>query len=123
MRPNTVKNINAADASADATGAAIVVNQVAYASAQVVMTGTASGTLYIQYSNDQDKDCTVDSAGKLVPTNWSDISSSIKVVADGTAGVFAIPVFQCCYNFIRAHYVKNNASAGTVTCRITTQGY
>lgn len=123
MGPNTNLNLSAADASVDATGAAIVAKQIGYASAQVVMTGTASGTLSIQFSNDRDKDCTIGASGNLVPTNWSDISTAIKVVLDGTAGIFSIPVFQCSYNFIRAHYVKNNGSAGTVTCRIATQGY
>lgn len=111
MRPNVSINISSADASDDAEGEALDASQVLYLSAQAVVTGTSTGTLNIQASNDI-----------VSPTHWSDIETLGTVEIAG-AGVYLIPSFQVGYRWVRSFFVKDNGDAGTLTVRINTQGF
>ena len=119
MRPNTQTNINGADASVNQAGLTIRADQVVAISAQVVSTGSSTGTLNIQMSNDPDSACTTDSNGNLQPVNWSNIAT-IGTVTVAAASVANIPKFDVCAKWLRGSYVKNNGSAGTITVQIQT---
>lgn len=102
--------INAADASVNQVSAAIPTENMLYISVQVVMTGSSSGALKLQASND-----VIPVTNPLTaPTNWADISGAT-VTLTGTAGVFLIPLTNLCYQYVRAVYTHNNGSAGTIT--------
>lgn len=110
MRQGTFLNIVAADASKDEVGAAVAAAQLFALSAQAVVTGTSSGTLNIQASNDIS-----------APTNWSNIATIGTVTISG-AGVFLIPKLDICYNWIRASFVHNNAASGTISVNLQVLG-
>lgn len=113
--------MNALSAAADQTGITIDASQVLAASAQVVVTGTSTGNLKFQFSNDISSQCTTDAKGKLQPSNWTDIASQTVAVAG--AGAVAIPKFDCCYQFLRTVFVHTNAAAGTITVEVNTKGF
>jgi hypothetical protein len=121
MRNNTVCVMNALDASVDHTSAIVIdARQVVAMSAQAVMTGAATGTLNIQASNDVNP--AVGSNGAPAPTNWSTIAT-VGTIALAAGTVTLLPKFDVAYQWIRANYVKNNGSAGTVTVNINTKGF
>lgn len=117
MRAVNSPIIVAADASVDQASAAIASSQIFYISVQVVMTGTSSGTLKLQFSNDPCEG----QQPTAVPTHWSDITNAT-VTLTGTAGTFGILKTDLSYRFIRAVYTHNNGSAGTVSATINGMG-
>lgn len=117
MRAVNSPVIVSADASIDQASAAINSSQLFYISLQVVMTGTASGTLKLQFSNDP---CEGQSPTST-PTHWNDITGAT-VTLTGTAGSFGILKTDLSYRYIRAVYTHNNGSAGTVTATIQGMG-
>lgn len=80
-------------------------------SAQIVTTGSSSGTLKLQASND-------DPVTADLPTNWSDIPGAS--VAIGGAGAALIPKIDCCYQWVRVVYT--NAGTGTIAVRFKALG-
>lgn len=112
MRPSNVIALNAADASADKSFV-IDATSLMSCSVQVIMTGTSSGALKLQFSNDPN---TVD------PTHFSDITSAT-VTLTGTAGVFAIQKNDICCQWIKLTYTKNNGAAGTITANFHSWGF
>lgn len=112
MRQLLDKVLSAADASADANGPAILAENLFNVSLQAVVTGTSTGTLKLQYSNDIVNP--VIPTG--TPTNWSDVPSA--TVSITGAGVFGIAKTDICYQFIRAIFVHTNGAAGTLTAII-----
>lgn len=121
MKNSNSRNMDALDASKDEAGITIDASQVVAASAQVIVTGTSTGNLKFQFSNDTSVQCTTDAKGKLQPTNWTDIASQTVAVAG--AGVVAIPKFDCCYQFLRTFFVQTNAQSGTITVEVNTKGF
>ena len=119
MRINVTQNLSAADASQNETGVAIPINQVFSISAQVIVTGSSTGSLQLQVSNDPQQGLQVDSKGNFIPNNWSNLGSAVTVT---TAGVQLVPQTQVCYSWLRAVWTKNNGSAGTITVNIASQG-
>lgn len=117
MRAINSPIIQAADASIDQASAALASSQIFYISMQVVMTGTASGTLKLQFSNDP---CEGQSP-TATPTHWNDITGA-SVTLTGTAGSFGILKTDLSYRFIRAVYTHNNGQVGTVTATINGMG-
>lgn len=73
----------------------------------VVSSGSASGTLKLQMSNDQPL------SGS--PTNWSDITNA--TVSVSGAGVIAILITDLAYQWIRVVY--SDGSSGTATSSMT----
>jgi hypothetical protein len=117
MLPNTTTNIKTADASVNQSGAVLLGYRVAALSAQAVVTGTSTGTLNIQVSND-----IISTGGPPTPTNWSDIAT-VGTVSIAGAGIYLIPQIDICYNFIRASYTADNGEAGTINVNIQTYGF
>lgn len=119
MRPNKVLAINGLSAAVDQVSGAIPTDFVVNASVQVVTTGTSTGTLKIQMSNDIGPP--VGTLGQPAPTNWSDIASiTVSVTA---AGAVNIPKFDTCYGYIRAVWTHTNAASGTLSVTIKTNGF
>lgn len=81
------------------------------ASAMIVSGSGAAGTLKFQCSND-------DPTGGVAPANWKDIPS--QTVAVTAAGIFLIPKFDTCYEWIKAIYISSGT--GIVACRVKTLG-
>ncbi len=111
MRFLTFSPISAALASASTTSAAVDMNQIIKMSAQVVAgSGTATGSLQLQVSNDQ---VPVDyQFSKAVFTNWSNLGSPVTVSA---AGATLIAQQDMCYRALRAVYTDTFANISTIT--------
>lgn len=121
MKNSNSQNMAALSAAVDQNGTTIDSSQVIAASAQVITTGTSTGMLKFQFSNDTTQQCTTDAKGKLQPTNWTDITSqSVSVSAAGAVG---IPKFDCCYQFIRTVWTHTNAASGTVSVEVNTKAF
>jgi hypothetical protein len=108
-------NVLPTQAAATINSSAILSLNMFYASAQIVCTGAAAGTLVIQASND---DLTTTPASNQLPVNWSNIPSATVTVTG--AGVYLIPKFDLCYQYIRASYT--NTGSGTISVVIKTLG-
>lgn len=100
--------INGGDASGNLTSAAIDANQLLSISVQSVSTGTAAGTLKLQFSNDAPSNISA-------PTNWTDIpSATVSVTAASTVGIAKT---ELCYRFVRVVYTFTSGT-GTITANI-----
>lgn len=117
LKPTT-PIINAVTAAVDRVSAAVVTDQIFYMSVQVVTSGTATGTLKLQFSNDL---CLgQEGAVPITPTNWTDIpSASVTVSAAGAAGISKT---ELSYAYIRAVWTKDNGGTGTITVLINGMG-
>lgn len=120
MRPNTVNTIPAISAAVDQAGPAIPADFLFSLSAQAVVTGTSTGNLNIQASNDFS--ALLDASPSPVPTNWSTIATIGTVAIAGT-GVYLIPKFDVCYKWIRASFTHTNGAAGTISVNLHTFGF
>ncbi len=116
MRAINAPIMTALSAAVSQASAAVPTSQVFYISVQAVVTGTSSGTLKLQFSNDPCEGVKVP-----VPTNWIDIPSA-SVTITGTPGAFGISKTELSYRFIRAVYTFNNAASGTITVTINGMG-
>lgn len=116
MRFLNEKVLDAVIVSADRTTAAIDASQLYAASIQAVIpSGTATGTLTIQFSND--------APGPAAPANWSTITGAS--VAVGAAGTFIIVKTDLCYRWIRVKYTdgSSGAATGALTVMLQAQGF
>lgn len=103
------KALNAADASTNQTSAALDMREDVYISVHNTSTGTATGTVKLQGSNDQVQ------SGTGAPVNWVDIpSKSVSVTA---ASNTAIDSFLCTYMYVRAVYTFSSGT-GTITVQL-----
>lgn len=105
---------SAADASKDETGSAIDASHILAISAQAVTTGTSTGTLKFQASNDAPG-----VSGN--PTNWTDIASQSVSIAG--AGTYLIPKFDVSYQWLRVVFTHTNAAAGSITVNLKSIGF
>lgn len=107
MRPVLKTALDAVTANADSE--AIPTDYQVACSLQVITTGTATGTLKMQFSNDRDN-----------PTHWSDIpNASITISA---AGVTNIPKTDICYKWIKVN-LSGFSGTGTVTANYNSFGF
>lgn len=118
MRPNTSTNFSGS-AAADISGNVIDASNLIQMSAQAVVTGTSTGNLNIQFSNDIAP--AVDANGVPAPTNWSNIAT-VGTVAIAGAGIYSIPKLDICYRWVRTQFVHTNAAAGTISVNTNTLG-
>lgn len=121
MRPNTKTNIATISAAIDQLGLTIDAQFIMTLSAQAIVTGSSTGTLNIQASNDPLDGLAVNSKGQPIPVTWTNIAT-VGTVTLSAAGNFLIPKFDVAYRWLRCSYVHNNGAAGTVTVNVTTQG-
>lgn len=106
--------LNAVDASVNQNTAAVPSELLFTVSAQAVVTGSSTGALKLQGSND------IVTPLAPTPTHWTDITNA--TVTIGAAGTFMVQKTDICYQWIRAVYTKNNGSAGTITVIIKALG-
>lgn len=116
MLPSNFQAMAALDASVDETSAAFPTDHVFGMSAIVTTTGTSTGTLKIQVSNDIGLP---GPSGTFVPANWVDSTQTVTVSAAGTA---LIPYFNYSYEYCRFVWTHNNGAAGTITVNVKTIG-
>lgn len=115
MRPlnyNAIPVQTAADIYSDPIRASSIFKASAIA---VAVGGSTSGTLKFQASNDG---AVILKGQENTPINWVDIAS--QTVAVNAAGVFIIPQFDVCYEWIRVFY--DNAGSGTIQVSVKTLG-
>ena len=114
MRSLQENYVVAGNSASSINGPSINSGYMLAVSAQVIQTGSSTGAVKFQASNDP-----VGVPGN--PSNWTDISGATVTV--GAAGSFLIPKFEICYQWIRAVYTATNGSAGTVTILIKGLGF
>lgn len=114
MKNSNTLCMNALSAAADQAGPALDASLVVAASAQAVVTGTSTGTLKFQFSNDP--------PGSVGPTTWIDLPAASQIAIAG-AGSYSIPKFDCSYQWLRLFFAHTNAAAGTITVRSNTKGF
>jgi len=120
MRFNCEANINAS-AVVDQPGITLDGSQLVYCSAQAVVTGSnPTGTLNLQMSNDPPKGLSVDSSGKPIPVNWSNIPSATVTITGN--GPFLIPNTVLSYRWVRAFFVHGNGASGNIVVNMETTG-
>lgn len=120
MHSATIQTLIAASAAVNQNGSAILADQLTWVSAQVVTTGTSTGTLKLQASNDVVTQPSSVSSGTAAPTHWFDITSAtVSVSAAGTVGIVKTEI---CYQWIRAVWTETNAAAGTISVNIQVAG-
>jgi hypothetical protein len=112
MRSVTETSLNAIDASVGAESDAIDASFLVAGSVQIISTGSPSGDVKVQASNDL-------VTGSQVPTNWTDITG-LSVTLSG-AGTDLIPKFDICYQSIRI--VATAGGTGTVTAKFKGVGF
>jgi hypothetical protein len=106
----------AASAAVDQTTGAINAENLFQISAQVVTTGTSTGALKMQFSND----IVNPSVPETAPTNWTDVTSATVTVS--AAGAVGIMKTDLCYQWIRFVWTKNNGAAGLITVTVKALG-
>lgn len=118
MRPNNNNVLNGALVNANQASVAQWSTDIVRVTFQAVVTGTPTGNIKIQGSNDYAKGLP---PNQFQPTNWSDVGSSVAVAA---AGVFLIPSSgvpqECSYQYIRLIYTDTSGgtATGTITARM-----
>lgn len=114
MGPINYKLIDAGTAAGSITSAAMYCGRTLNASVQVYTSGTATGTLKVQISNDQ-------VAAPNLPSHWVDVSGL--AVTPAATGTLLIPKFDLSYEWIRVVWTQSNAGTGTITVTIKTNDY
>lgn len=102
----------AVDISVSQNSAPIDASYLIALSVQAVTTGTAVGTLKLQYSND--------APSPSIPTHWSDITGA--TVAIAAAGTYSILKIEVSYQWIRLVYTTTS-DTGACTARIKSVGF
>ena len=117
MKSATIPTISGVSAAvAQVSKAAIPADQLFMCSAQAVTTGTSTGVLKLQASND----IVLPMIGSAQPVNWFDIPGATVSIAG--AGVVGIVKTELCYQQIRAVFTPANAAAGTISVNIQVAG-
>ena len=112
MRSDVIQVFNLLAANANKNSSPIDVSQRIKISAQVIVpSGTITGSLQLQVSNDRAPGL---NGFGFVPTNWSNLGSA---VALSTTGVNLIAQQDMCYAWLRA--VFTDSSGGTSTGKIS----
>jgi len=102
--------INGASAAVNQNSVVLDTSHVLSLSIHTTTTGTSTGTISVQASNDVDKPV----------VNWSPVPTFTSSVT--AAGSYLIPKFDVCYAWMRIVFTATNAAAGTVTVKIKTIG-
>lgn len=103
--------------NANRLSAAIPLKNIFMYSIAANITGTPTGTVKLQVSNDPETNDTMPSANPMpTPSNWVDLAnSSIAVTA---AGETLWSVNYCTYNWVRVSYTDSSSGASTATMSI-----
>lgn len=117
------KVLDAASTADTANSAAIDASNMLQISAQCIATGSPTGAVKIQVSNDSPIGLKGFSSSVWTPINWTDIPYDSRApigtppsVEIPEAGSFLIAKLDICYQFIRIVYT--GSGTGTITVRI-----
>lgn len=83
------------------------------------VTGTPTGTIKLQASNDPETNDTVPLSDNP-PTNWADVSDSSFTLT--TAGITMWNVSEIAYNYVRVVYTDTSSGASTATMTVVFNG-
>lgn len=93
-------------------------NIIMYSIAAII-TGTPTGSLKLQASNDPETNDSVPLSG-APPTNWTDVANS--TVAVSAAGNTMWNVADVAYNYVRVIYTDSSSGASTAVMTIVFNG-
>ncbi len=113
MRVTNDLVFNAQSAGASVNSSAVYSGYMVTASVQAVTTGTAVGTLKLQYSNDPGSPLE-----RTVPANWSDVPSAVS-----SAGTYAIGKLDISYNWLRLAFTYTSGAGNITTAYIHGFGF
>lgn len=116
MRVTNDLVFNAQSAGDSVNSSAVYSGYMVTASVQAVTTGTAVGTLKLQYSNDPGSPLE-----RTVPANWSDVPSAS--VAVSSAGTYAIGKLDISYNWLRLAFTYTSGAGNITTAYIHGFGF
>jgi hypothetical protein len=111
MRPNAVSNLSSVNL-ATTNGNTIPVAFVSFVSAQAVSTGTPTGNVKLQVSNDLASSLSVDAYGQPIPVNWTDVPNSSTSIS--SSGSVLIPCTQICNQWLRSVFTDTAIGVQTV---------
>jgi hypothetical protein len=111
--------LNAGDASVNITSMHGLVAHVFGYNIQIIMTGTAAGSVKLQGSSDPVPDSNFNVANFPV-TNWTDIERSTYPI--NGVGTLDFNVADSYYNWVRVVYTAASGT-GTMTIRLNTKGF
>ena len=99
-----------ANADASRNGTAWNTNQLVSASFQTITADTtASGTIKIQFSNDNPNPSGKGSvSGTFTPTNWTDIPNATATMTAGVTPGIVIP--NMCFGYVRAVFTRSGGT-------------
>jgi hypothetical protein len=118
MRPNNFQALSAS-AAANTTGVVIDTQSVYTLSAIAVVTGTSTGTLNIEVSNDIANG--VDSNGNPTVTNWVVPTGMTVAVSGANTYLIAPTTALYCYRWARVQFVAGNGATGTIAVNVKTK--
>jgi|SRR5271166_1820208 len=103
--------------NATINSAPIPANQLYGYSVQAVYTGTPTGTLKLQASDDP---FTGNIQTSIPPTNWVDIANSSFAIS--SAGAYMWNVSEVMYNWARLVYTDSSGGTSTAVLNVTVNG-
>ncbi len=86
----------------------------------VIITGTPTGSVKLQASNDPETNDTSSNGSLPVPTNWTDIANSSFNVT--TSGETMWNVNAVGYNYVRVVYTDGSSGVSTATMKVIFNG-
>jgi hypothetical protein len=108
------KVLDAVGTGTTRNSAAIDASNMLQVSAQCIATGSPTGAVKIQVSNDSPIGMPGLSSSVWTPPNWTDLAGA--TIAVTSAASFLLPKTDICYQFIR--FVYTGSGTGTVTVNI-----
>jgi len=105
--------------NASFNGTAFQLNQVYGFCVQATVTGTPTGSFFLQACNDADSGAANPMASNPLanPTNWSTIANSTEAVS--AAGVLTWNFNGSFYNYVRLCYTDGSSGSSTATVKAT----
>jgi hypothetical protein len=124
MRVNNMQFVSAQPMNISFFSQPIQLNQVLGFSIQAQITGTPTGTIFLQASTDSNTPlATLAPDSPTLPTNWDTVVDSPFSVTE--AGTCTWNHQQTMFNWVRIGYtdLSSGASTATVSARINTKGF
>lgn len=103
--------------NATANGPAMPLKNILLYSIMCIITGTPTGTIKLQASNDPETNDSMPSANpQPSPTNWADIANTSVVVS--AAGNTMYNVADVAYNYVRVVYTDGSSGVSTAVMTV-----
>lgn len=121
MRTFNQKIATSVPMNANINSMAVPLKNIFMYSIAAIVTGTPTGTIKLQASNDPETNDTVPSGAPFpTPTNWVDIADSTFTLV--SAGETMYNVRDVAYNYVRVVYIDASGGASTATVTIIFNG-